>query len=46
MKLAGLTSRGTGSANRPCGDGGIYTRLDKHMDFVNDVARRAGIDLN
>jgi secreted trypsin-like serine protease len=45
-KLAGLTSRGTDSANRPCGDGGIYTRVDKHMDFVADVARHAGIDLN
>lgn len=44
-KLAGLTSRGTDTATRACGDGGIYTRVDKHMDFVVDVARQAGITL-
>jgi secreted trypsin-like serine protease len=44
-KLAGLTSRPTADATRLCGDGGIYTRVDQHMDFVADVARRAGIDL-
>ena len=29
-KLAGLTSRATAGANTPCGDGGIYTRVDAH----------------
>jgi secreted trypsin-like serine protease len=45
-KLAGLTSRATETATHPCGDGGIYTRVDKQMDFVADVAKTAGISLN
>lgn len=44
-KLAGLTSRATETAVNPCGDGGIYTRVDKHLDFVADVAKKAGIKL-
>lgn len=44
-KLAGLTSRATRTATNPCGDGGIYTRVDKNMDFVRDVANQAGITL-
>jgi endonuclease G len=39
-KVAGLTSRGIG---RRCGDGGIYTRVDVHLDFIRDVARNNGI---
>jgi secreted trypsin-like serine protease len=44
-KLAGLTSRATDTATNPCGDGGIYTRVDKHFDFVTDEAKKAGITL-
>jgi len=42
-RLAGLTSRATNAAEHPCGDGGIYTRVDVHLDFVRQVARDAGI---
>ena len=41
--LAGLTSRATNEAQNPCGDGGIYTRVDKHLDFIRQVAHDAGI---
>jgi endonuclease G len=44
-KLAGLTSRGTKTATNPCGDGGIYTRIDVHMDFIRNVACAFGIQL-
>jgi secreted trypsin-like serine protease len=36
-QVAGATSRATASATRPCGDGGIYTRLDKFLDFIKNV---------
>ena len=42
-RLAGLTSRATNAATHPCGDGGIYTRVDLHLDFVRQVARDAGV---
>lgn len=42
-RLAGLTSRATNTALHPCGDGGIYTRVDVHLDFVRQVAHDAGI---
>jgi secreted trypsin-like serine protease len=45
-KLAGLTSRATETATHPCGDGGIYTRVDKQINFVAEVAKTAGIALN
>lgn len=35
--VAGATSRATASATRPCGDGGIYVRLDKYLDFIKNV---------
>jgi Trypsin len=35
--LAGATSRATASAFRPCGDGGIYTRVDVFEDWVRSV---------
>lgn len=44
-KVAGLTSRGTKNAISPCGDGGIYTRVDKNLDFVQEVANRSGIQI-
>ncbi|MFN7924473.1 MAG: trypsin-like serine protease [Bryobacteraceae bacterium] len=42
-KVAGLTSRATDTAGHPCGDGGIYTRVDKHVDFIRQMAQDAGI---
>lgn len=33
-KVAGLTSRATAGAQSPCGDGGIYTRIDVHQEFI------------
>jgi endonuclease G len=41
--LAGLTSRATRSATLPCGDGGVYVRPDKYVDWINCVLRRAGL---
>lgn len=35
--LAGATSRATASSVRPCGDGGIYTRVDVFEDWVKSV---------
>lgn len=32
--LAGATSRATSSSRRPCGDGGIYTRVGSYVDWV------------
>jgi secreted trypsin-like serine protease len=43
-KVAGLTSRATEGANTPCGDGGIYTRVDTQRPFINQVLQDAGID--
>jgi endonuclease G len=43
--LAGLTSRATETARNPCGEGGIYTRVDRNMDFVREVAASSGIDI-
>jgi secreted trypsin-like serine protease len=42
-KVAGLTSRGAANANHPCGDSGIYTRVDANLDFVEQVAKRSDI---
>lgn len=35
--LAGATSRATASSLRPCGDGGIYTRVDAYVDWIRSV---------
>ncbi|MGE3314041.1 MAG: trypsin-like serine protease [Planctomycetaceae bacterium] len=35
--LAGATSRATRDSIRPCGDGGIYVRLDKYIDWIKSV---------
>jgi endonuclease G len=45
-KVAGLTSRGTLTATQPCGEGGIYTRVDKNLDFIQNVAKQSGISLS
>ena len=39
--LAGITSRSTHPQGR-CGDGGIYTRVDKYMLQVRAKAKEAG----
>jgi hypothetical protein len=36
-QLAGSTSRATNSSVRPCGDGGIYTRVAFHEGWVRSV---------
>jgi endonuclease G len=36
--VAGLTSRATETARNPCGDGGIYTRVDVHEGFIRRIA--------
>jgi Trypsin len=35
--LAGATSRATSDATRNCGDGGIYVRVDKYLDWIKSV---------
>ncbi|MGH1364669.1 MAG: S1 family peptidase [Calditrichia bacterium] len=35
--LLGATSRGTRSGNNPCGDGGIYVRIDVQIDWIERV---------
>ena len=35
--LAGATSRATASSRRPCGDGGIYTVVSAHLEWVRSV---------
>jgi endonuclease G len=35
--LAGVTSRGTDLATTMCGDGGIYTRVDKYRTWISSV---------
>jgi endonuclease G len=41
--VAGLTSRATETARNPCGDGGIYTRVDVHAAFIRRIARNWNI---
>jgi endonuclease G len=38
--VAGLTSRSTDNAVNPCGDGGIYTRVDVHQDFIDSFINK------
>jgi hypothetical protein len=35
--VAGATSRATRNSTRPCGDGGIYVRLDKYLTWIRSV---------
>ncbi len=44
LKVAGLTSRGI-PGETLCGEGGVYTRLDVHMNFVRQAAQQAGIQI-
>lgn len=42
-KAAGLTSRSTRTATAPCGDGGIYTRVDTQKNFINSIMDSANL---
>jgi secreted trypsin-like serine protease len=44
-KLAGLTSRATEGFTTPCGDGGIYTRVDTQRAFIDQVLSEVDITL-
>lgn len=35
--LAGATSRATRTARRPCGDGGIYVRMDQYVEWIRSI---------
>ena len=35
--LAGATSRATDSAQNNCGDGGIYVRIDRYLDWIESI---------
>jgi secreted trypsin-like serine protease len=39
LKVAGLTSRATKDSVNPCGDGGVYTRVDMHKAFIDKVIK-------
>jgi len=41
--LAGVTSRATSDAERPCGDGGIYVRPERFADWIRSTLRTAGV---
>ncbi len=41
--LTGIVSRGALPTNRPCGDGGIYTRIDADIDWISE---QAGVPLD
>lgn len=43
-KVAGLTSRGFDFSTHPCGEGGIYTRVDPYLNFIRQVAQQNNID--
>ncbi|MBP9222782.1 MAG: trypsin-like serine protease [Verrucomicrobiales bacterium] len=38
--VAGLTSRSTADSLSACGDGGVYTRIDSHWDWIVEVAKK------
>ncbi|HEX2014872.1 MAG TPA: serine protease [Nitrososphaera sp.] len=35
--LAGATSRATKAAINNCGDGGVYVRVDRYLDWIKDI---------
>jgi secreted trypsin-like serine protease len=45
-KVAGLTSRAKRNATKPCGEGGVYTRVDQNLDFIKEVAKQSRIDFS
>lgn len=38
-KVAGLTSRATNDSINPCGDGGVYSRVDVHKAFIDKAIK-------
>jgi len=44
-RVVGLTSRGFPPLGT-CGEGGIYTRVDVHRDFIRQVAQDSGVDFS
>jgi endonuclease G len=40
-QLAGATSRATDLAGNPCGDGGVYVRVDQYRDWITSVLKGA-----
>lgn len=40
-RLAGATSRATDLAGNPCGDGGVYVRVDRYRDWIDSVLKGA-----
>jgi hypothetical protein len=42
LKLAGATSRAVANAAVNCGDGGIYVRLDRYLDWIKKTAKDNG----
>lgn len=44
-RVAGITSRATPSSEFACGDGGIYVRIDAHLDWLRDELFRRGVTL-
>lgn len=41
-RLAGLTSRAAHDYDRKCGDGGIYTRVSAHLEWIAEVTGMEG----
>lgn len=41
--LAGVTSRGTALARTMCGDGGLYTRVDKYRTWIASATKPSAI---
>jgi len=45
IKVAGLTSRSVEGAADPCGDGGIYSRIDENLAFIRLTAAAAHVSI-
>jgi hypothetical protein len=45
LKLAGATSRAVANSVANCGDGGIYVRVDRYLDFIRTTAQNNGGEL-
>ena len=43
--LIGCTSRSTHNPHVKCGDGGVYTRVDRYRDWIESVAKGLGLSL-
>lgn len=44
-RLAGITSRATDDRTAACGDGGVYVRPDRYLDWIGGTLAKAGIQL-